>query len=395
MTDHRHGFQALDIFLCIALLSVGAAVSLVGSSQIDPGLYDSSTASENAWFQADLHRVYDNMTERGSDHYRSKVHPLFSLATHPIVKILSKTGVEKSLAVRLLISTASGILVLTFFIFLRLTGLRAADASIYSLLLCASSALVFWTAVPETYVFGSITILLPLIVLALAARIPVSSSWVLAANAASLSMTVTNWMSGLASAAQMLPFRKAIRLSLDAFVLVVFIWAVQKFLYPSSEFFLVFAEELEYIGLEEYGGPLERARSFLVHAIITPDILVMPNQHGSSWPYLSIQFAGIGSAGGLALAATVVWAVFLIAGTRVAFSATAQRPLLRAVLLVIAGQFLLHMVYGDETFLYSLNWTPLLVFLAALTSLTRHRPYFLTVSVLLLITIAVSNFQQW
>jgi len=42
--------------------------------------------------------------------------------------------------------------------------------------------------------------------------------------------------------------------------------------------------------------------------------------------------------------------------------------------LTLAGQIALHLVFGTETFLYALNWAPLLVIWAAMGAATIRRP---------------------
>jgi hypothetical protein len=45
---------------------------------------------QDIWLGVDIARVFDNMTSRGSNHYRLKVHPLFSLIAYPPVTVLEK-----------------------------------------------------------------------------------------------------------------------------------------------------------------------------------------------------------------------------------------------------------------------------------------------------------------
>ena len=65
-----------------------------------------------------------------------------------------------------------------------------------------SAGAVFWLTVPESYGLGSITLMLPLALLAAGAWRRIPAGWWVAASAASLSITVTNWMSGLTAALQ-------------------------------------------------------------------------------------------------------------------------------------------------------------------------------------------------
>src|SRR5690606_24625805 len=60
---------------------------------------------------------------------------------------------------------------------------------------------------------------------------------------------------------------------------------------------------------------------------------------------------------------------------------------------VLAGQLLLHLAYGDETFLYALNFLPLMVLLIALATRTRLRPILLTAILVLIPLLALHNMQ--
>ena len=56
------------------------------------------------------------------------------------------------------------------------------------------------------------------------------------ASALTLSFTVTNWMVGLLVSLARWPWKQAVQLSVNALCLVVLLWGVQKFIFPSSEF---------------------------------------------------------------------------------------------------------------------------------------------------------------
>jgi len=77
---------AVDALVAL-LLVVGAAFATWQANKlVDPVIYEGDTI--NVWFDADVPRVIENETSRGSDHYRTKVHPLYSLMTFPPVRIL-------------------------------------------------------------------------------------------------------------------------------------------------------------------------------------------------------------------------------------------------------------------------------------------------------------------
>jgi hypothetical protein len=88
------------------------------------------------------------------------------------------------------------------------------------------------------------------------------------------------------------------------------------------------------------------------------------------------------------------WIVLLGAG---AWSATTMHSLRRfrlALGLGIAGQLTLHMIYGNESYLYALNWLPLLVTLAALSTFTRLRPIALGASIAFAACAAYHNYHE-
>ena len=63
----------------------------------------------------------------------------------------------------------------------------------------------------------------------------------------------------------------------------------------------------------------------------------------------------------------------------------------------LLGQWMFHVFYGNETFLYSLHFMPLLIFVAAASMLTRARPIALVLGASLLVGEFMNNitlFQQ-
>ena len=61
----------------------------------------------------------------------------------------------------------------------------------------------------------------------------------------------------------------------------------------------------------------------------------------------------------------------------------------------VACQFALYCVYGLETFLYSVNYLPIMIALAALGVKTRIRPLILALWAVLAVTAALNNTAQF
>jgi hypothetical protein len=64
-----------------------------------------------------------------------------------------------------------------------------------------------------------------------------------------------------------------------------------------------------------------------------------------------------------------------------------------ALALSLIGQVGLYLAYGNETFLYALNWIPLFVTAAALATLTRARSIVLAFALVFIITAGIHNVQ--
>ena len=331
-----------DIVLGLLLAVSAGLLSYAGASQIDRELLN----VDDVWFQADIKRVYSNMTNRWANHYRATVHPLFSLTTFATVRALQAAlRIDGMTAVRITCGMVASFWTIALFVLFRHLGCRRFDASLFCLVALCSASAVFWFVVPETYALGSLAILLALN-LAAAAETHTPSQWhYIAVSAATLSFTVTNWMAGLVATVVSHPWRTAVRISLLALALVLGLWGVQR---------------------------------------ETPEKPVMSVQR--SWP-------GSGSAWGMI--ATGAWIGLLGLGIWSTWSLTSHRQFRLVLGLTLAGQLILHLLYSEETFLYSLHYGPLLVVLVGLGFLTRVRIITLSLAGVLLLSVGVNNWVQY
>jgi len=384
----RTGGHRLDVgislvLMLIACLCVWFVTGIGGHIRIL-----TEARADDVWFEADVDRVYDDMTDRGANHYRTTVHPLFPLLTYPVVHAIHKRfQVDDIRAVRAVIAATAGIWLAAFYFLLRLLRCRPLDATLFTLVAAATSAALFWTAIPETYEFGSLTILVVLIAAAIAERRAAIPTWVdVAASAASMSILVTDFMVSLASLISRYRPRRVIQIAGNALIVVVLLWGLQKYFFPSAHFF---------IGEHDKGAPpSSRATALVVmllHSFVAPEAWSGPNELPGQWPMLSFQHAGLGSLHFLKLTALMCW-VCLLGFAAWSVACLPQHPRFRIMLaLSIAGQIMLHLAYGSETFLYALDWMPLLVVAAALATLTRWRKLVLVIATVFAITAGIHN----
>lgn len=352
--------------------------------------------TNNVWFQADIGNVYENMTDRLSDHYQTKVHPLFSLAVNPPIYILHKLGLAYKDAVQIFIAILSGIWGVCLFVLLRILGHQKLDSILFTSLALASSSSFFWLTMPETFLLGSISILIVLIFAVLTARRTYSSSWYIIFSSLSLSITVTNWMTGIFTTLANNPWKKSVQILLNSVILVAILWKLQNILYPSSQFFLsTYSEELKNILINSSGSLLEKLTAFFLHSMVMPDINILEAPQTRDWPILSIQFSEIGSSGLIGSLSSILWIILLIMGLWILIKKPHIRKFKTIFLATLIGQLCLHLIYGDETFRYSLHWLPLLIIVASYSTLSQYRLYILILSGILLILISLNNYKMF
>ena len=381
--------------LIVFALAVGISYASYQGSQIIPVIL---LASNDVWFEADTTRVYQNMTSRMSNNGRSRVHPLFSLIAYSLVYV-SKTalGVIEITAVRIVIAAVAALWISAFFILLRLIGCRKFDAILFSIVAAISAAVMFWFVVPETYSFGSLSILLGLILVAIAQNSRLSLLWYVLTSALTLSITVTNWMVGILMTIIKFPWKQSVQITISAVCLVSVLWGVERVIFPSTVLFGIGRMEAQYILTSRSGGPLQVLKSFIFHPIIMPAIKVMDKHNRPNPPMmiLTVQssFPGSGSLWG-AIAA-VLWIILLGLGLWGFFSVKKHLQLRIVLGLTLLGQLILHVLYGEETFLFALHFGPLLVVLAAWSTLMRARVFGLMLAGMLSVSAGINNVRQF
>ena len=385
------GRRTPDAAICaVLMLAAGLCVWWVtGLHQHIQTLIDDR--ADDVWFEGDVGRVYYDMTDRGADHHRTSVHPLFPLVMIPLVSICVKVlGISKMQAVRGVIAANAALWIAMFYTLLRLLRCRRLDAVTFSLVAASSAAAMFWSAIPETYLLGSLTIIAVLILAAVAELRQIPEWLDVTIGAASLSILISNFMVWLASLITRHRLQRAIQLACNALVAVVLLWAVEKYFMRSAQFFM---GDRDHIGAPPPALITGLIVIFL-HSMVAPEPWNLPNDTSGFWPVLSFQHTALGQIGVMKIVAIASWLCLLCAAAW-ALARLPHYPRFRAMLaLSIAGQIALHLVYGNETFLYALDWTPLFVTAAALATLTRGRWIVLTLAAIFAVTAGIHNAQQ-
>lgn len=390
--DRPSSDAATDTLIAVVLALLAAAASFSAANLFDPVSVEGQ--SGDVYFSADLSRVFDNMTDPGSKYWRANVHPLFPLVGYPPVWVLrAVAGLDPLTATRAVVAAAAGLWTVLVFALLRCVGCRRVDAVLFTLLAATSAAAVFWFAVPETYGFGSLTILSALLFVAAAERRAWSLPWFVALNVVTAGVTVTNWMVGLLATLVLRPWRDVWRVTVTAFAVVVALTVSERALFTRVQLpFAGLATELSlFTRPPSLGGASEAVRTFAVHSMVLPGIRSVENSHDPWWPKQVVDHRLRAWTNPLSGIAAILWVALLLLGG-VAFVRIREHRALRIVVAgTLAGQLALHLVYGDETFLYTLHWLPLLVIVAAMSTLTRARVLALALCGVLAVTAGINN----
>jgi hypothetical protein len=382
-----------DTVLAFLLFAVAAIAAFLAATSLDVRLLEWPTI--DVWFEADIPRVFENVTDRWSNHYRAKVHPLFALLLFPPVFVLDRIiGLDTRTAVNLVFGGLAGLWVAGFFVWLRLIGCRRPDALLLTLVAGTSAGALIWFAVPETHALGSLAILSAMLLVAVAAHGRVGFGLDIAMNVLTLGVTLTNWMAGIASTMLRRRPTRTLFVVVTSFLVTIALWGVARTFMPSTAFFLGHKAETGHILSPESLGPAHVASSFFLHTVVMPAVTVVDRPGAGHWPIMLTQPSAPGSAGPLGVASVVLWGGLLALGFAALITMKTHGRLRLFLALVIAGQFALHILFGNETFLYAPNFLPLLIGLAALALLTPMRPVVLVMASALLLTNGVNNIGQ-
>ncbi|MEO8225922.1 MAG: hypothetical protein ABI637_00740 [Gemmatimonadota bacterium] len=371
MTSRSAG-RVRDVVIALALAVVAATGSGMGVHATGPAIR--APAMGDVWFDADAPRVTTSLLDRWSDkHQRAQVHPLFSLMTIPSY-VMRAAGVDPETRVTVIVVATAALWVMTLYALLRLMGCAPIDATLFSLLGLASASAIFWLTVPESFGLGSVTVMLGLAPAAVLGARP-GDRWFIAASAASLSITTTNWMAGLAATvASHRPWR-SVRITVAALVVVVALWGAEKVFVPAAGFFLAPVRgEQRFMVRPTVSRAAVVVRQAIVGAMIAP----IPGRvrREPTVPVGTVAPAGAtgltmqspaGPAAPWSLLGVLLWVALLSGGAAEAWRRRRATALPLVLALFLAGQLGLHLIYGRETFLYALDYFPALLLLAAFT----------------------------
>jgi hypothetical protein len=350
------------------------------------------------WFQSDGWRVFDDMVDFKSNHYRNTLRPLFSLISMPLTLLIKHVLHLRNIQAiwtfnALCMAIWSGMIFFT----LRLVGLSRTGAIAISLLGMISGAALFWFTVPETYALSSLSIIFCLFLAAYGTRYEISDLCLVFAGAFCLGTLLTNWMASLALIFAYRRPRKAISIVLASLLVVLLSWGLQKVVFPQpASLFLKLkpSSEKEYILNKEQGNPLFSLNTIFISSVVVPRIDEYEIGIQPTGKRLTIQRSGLFNSGGFYLILSIVWLLAIILGIIKILKTSHLNRFSLVILATLSGQVILHTIYGEETFLYGLHFATLLVVLAGASLMSLPLSRHSILAWIIVILIAVNNLDR-
>jgi hypothetical protein len=405
-----------DLAIACLMAVIGGLMAYLWARQLPPGLYD----FWDFWFQADLPLQYERAAERMTVAHETKLHPLFSLVVWPIAQLLrSGLGIGVVESMRGLVSLVAGAWCGLLYSTLRLMACRQLDALLLTGLAMTSATARFWWPVLETCQFAALGTLFTLLIAILAERRPVAGVWYVVANVLTVSFTITNWLTGLVATIVQQRRQSALVIIIAAIGVVVGLYGVRTVVLPAvpvahlarpgttpNPQFAATAPEaapttgklgktrLQFLALPTADRVRYVMQSAIGHTLVMPAISTLP-QTNPPQVIMTIQSALPGSGSWLGGIAIGLWTAILGLGLW-NFGRTNRYPRFRIVLGVTLGAFLaLHILFGEETFLYAPAFLTGLIPLAAFSTIGRTRWVGVSLIFCLLVTAGWHNFWQF
>ena len=379
---HAYG---IDILLAL-LLSLGAmALTIAQFARLDFAVV---SREYDLVFGADVPRLIETSLDRTSDgQQRSNVHPLWGVLVSAPLLVLREVGLDAQALATVLVAAGSFVLVAVMYLAVRLSGIDRTISVTAVLLFLSTAAVSTWLMVPETYALGAATLLVPYIWLCLPRGRHDSWSGPLQ-SALSLSITVTNWFAGILAAVLAVGWRRAARFTVYAFAAVAALSVVQSWVFPEAGKFLGIGGEGQFLGDGVLRDPIGRLAALAVHPLVMPAPTLL-RADGKAYIFFEDALPPLDV---WTIVAAIGWIALLVTGVVVRWRGA--RRLQIFLLIALGAQYALHLVYGDEVFLYALHFAPFLVLLAVGAARDRLRWPMLAVILVTAAATAMANTRE-
>ena len=376
----------VDGALAIAVGLVYASFSFYLYRQIN---FDLMCRTWDLWFDGDPVRIVSGISSRlDKFHERSTMHPLWSLlVATPFIAVTKLLGLKFSVALYVLVQSFT--LGAIFYAVLRVFRIGRFDAVLVSLLLLSTASSWIWLGMPETFALGAVTMLIPVIWLAVPRG--AHDSWsAVAQSAISLTVTISNWSAGILAVLIAFGWRRCFVVSSVAFSIVAMLTVLQYRVYPEAGRFFDIWPVDNFYGV--HGTLWQHTETFFLKSLAAapPDLITPALDHSGKGQFSRMQFASP-STEPAAILYILIWVGLVGLGIKaVREGNVALKPAL-LVGSMIAFNFVIHIFFGVETVLYSLHFVPFFAIVASWALLGGWRPHLVRLAVVAAIGLGVMH----
>lgn len=338
------------------------------------------------------------------------VHPLVLITLRPLVRFVTLFMADQwQLAPMLVVAAISGLCVLMAWIFVKRAAQQQTYAFIFALMLGSTSTQIFFGSITDTYIFGMTSLIFFLLLIqAKENRLSV----LVPAGLLVFGITITNIaQSVIGLFFNQFGFKRLVRYGLILITTAVALTVLTSALYPNRQTFFFVPGDLAFetnFVKPVYDSPAERllerfkmvSRTMLLYGVVAPKPLEVvadkPPRPTIDLKTFDARTHTFASYKGLANIPLVLWLV-LLAGSFVFFikglRTSPHTPLMLGLLGSLAFNFLLHMNYGTELFLYTPFWTyALILFVALAFADLAGKKWFESLLTIFVVTLMINNF---
>jgi hypothetical protein len=311
------------------------------------------------------------------------VHPLVLIILRPLVSFVRLFVADKwYLAPMIVVAVMNGLCVFMSWMFVKRATQKSTYAFLFAIMLGTTAAHLLFGSLTETYAFGMTTLILFFLLI----QADEKRFWALVpAGLLVFGVTVTNIAQGMIGLfCKKFGFWRLVYYGVILLATSIVLTAFVSVLYPGNQTFFFVPGDLAFEGRFStpiYASPMERVvervgavgRVIFLYGAVAPTPLERVDSKNrapiivyETFNYKDHLYSWYK---GLAYLPLVSW-LLLLAGAFFSFlknlRSSVHTSLLLGLLGSVAFNYLLHMNYGTELFLYSPYWTYLLVFFIAL-----------------------------
>ncbi len=360
-------------------------------------------------FESDAGPWMSILGSPAGDVINRSVHPLVLITIRPLIRMVGIfMGDQWHLAPMLVSAAMGGLCVLMAWMFVK----RATDAKtyafIFAILLGSTATHLLFGSLTENYIFGTASLIFFFLLIQADEK---RFSVLLPAGLLLFGITITNIAQGVIGLFfTKFGFRRLLRYCVMILALGILLTVLTSALYPNAQtFFFVPADlvfEFNFVKTEQE-SPVNRllqkfqvvSRTMFLYGAVGPGpIEAISNK--DPFPTIDFKTFDVGenrlaSYKGLGNIPLALWLI-LLAGSFLIFAknirSSKHLPMMLGLLATLAFNFLMHMFYGTELFLYTPYWIYALVFFIALAlSEFSDKNWFKSTLAIIVLTLMINN----